>query len=196
MNRAYFERKIEAIARILDFKVEFAAEDMDSLSNSATLRRDHDHAELWIRNVREGNKDRFKISGHYPIGESGYRPHDIKAAEISVTTKKTPYQIAREILWRLLPEYLIELDRAISIIEVHDDYTAIRLANLGELAGLAHANLFPDPSTNSGRDPSFRFGGEGNYLHHVKCWGSDKIQMELDNLTMDQAKKVIEILKN
>lgn len=195
MNKADFHTKIDGIARQLNYVVEYPTEEMGS-TNTATLRRVRDQAILWIRNSGHGSSDRFKISGHYPSGDSGYRPYGIKAVEISISTKKGVYQIAREIGRRLLPKYLVELQKAIADIKSDSDYRATRLANLGKLAGLAQANLFPDPSTNSGREPSFRFGGEGNYSHLVKCWGKDAIQMELDNLTMDQARMVIEVLKD
>lgn len=182
MNSIDFRSKVKDIADLLGYESECSVS-----CNRGSLSKDE--AILFI----SSSDGRLHISGRYPADKSGYMGYGRKKAAIWVTAEKSACRIAQEISKRLLPQYLPALEEAVAQVKDQDDYTDTRLANVQELGHLAGVGL----RSGCDRDvPRFRFGGEGNYDHEVKCQGKDTIEMKLDSLTMEQAKKVIDLLKN
>jgi len=182
MNNAHFRRKVLNVADILGYEAECSVS-----VNRASMSRDD--ALLFI----SSSDGRLRISGVYPHSKDGNRGYNLKDVTITVTVEKSATLIAREIERRVLPDYLEELEEATRQVNERNDYTETRGANIQELSDVAGVSI----ASGFDRDvPAFRFGGDRNYQHQVKCQGKDTIEMKLDSLTVEQARKVITVLKN
>ena len=187
MEKQAFWGCVQVIAEELDYIVEWPPGD----HSTKTAHVINGNVRLWIGNDTWGAKGRITISGCYPRAEDGRRPYGTESHEITVTEKKTPQQIAKEIERRLLPKYLPDLEKAVKQIQEHEDYVGTRIRNMRELAQFAGVRF---ASPNDNRDPAFRFGGDRDYDHLVKPHGKNLVNMELSSLTVEQAKAVIAVL--
>lgn len=190
MTNEQFREKVRVVASILSYSILF---DIDPNKRTAILSQLTSKAKLHIRNGGWKNEGRIRISGEYPQSVHWYR-HERELESISITETKTAVTIAAEIQRRLFPKYLPEFEKAITSAKEHDEYIDTRLANIKSLASIAGAKFYHDPPSN--REPSFRFGGDGDYGHIVKPDGKDRIRIELRRLTLGQATRVIEALKS
>jgi hypothetical protein len=146
---------------------------------------------------------RIIISGYLHIGKNGQyvevyeksadgtRWNRCSVPSITVTVAKNPEAIAKDIVRRFLPEYLRVLALAEDKLVEDAAYEAKIAANLQRLAW-ATGTLLTDCDRHEARK-NFTWKLHNNY--HTVTASENDCSLTLDNLTIEQAEKIIGILK-
>jgi hypothetical protein len=145
---------------------------------------------------------RISISGSLHVGNLGQyvevyeRGADGKGWKIAsrlpvitVTVAKNPEAIARDIVRRFLPEYLRVLALAEEKVAANNAYEATIAANLQRLAKATGTAL---PWSSELRN-NFTWKRGNNY--HTVTASAEDCSLALDNLTFEQAEKIIAVIK-
>jgi hypothetical protein len=157
-------------------------------------------AELAIRIETYGSrKGRVEVHGNFHIGRNREfidvrewnhsTSERCKLPEISVSGTRGAAAIAKEIKRRFLPEYLPLLQKAIEkrdAANAHEDKTR---ANLVTLAAIVNARV-----------PEERDRTTTSFYHNDKAYGDiqccgDSVTLKLSSLTVEQAKRILTMLK-
>jgi hypothetical protein len=115
----------QRIADALGFGWTVIAPPEDELQRWVDLQRDDDR-ECGLRLSRQWNDEtRYRIAGRYPSheGNSGLRYQEAQA-EITVSASRTPPQIARDILRRILPVYMEQYPRCQAAVATMREHKA------------------------------------------------------------------------
>lgn len=164
----------------------------------------HEKDESWHHvsmNARKGNeslhfssggyllKDRIKISGNFPRARKGeyfdpYVPGE-KRHEITVSIRKTPEQIARDIERRFLPHYQELLKKVLERIARMDEYDGICARNLERVKG--------KKPTEEEKEKK-RLWLEGPISCEVQVTDEDAT-IELRSVPIEVARKVLELVE-
>lgn len=132
--------------------------------------------------------ERVRVSGSYP--EGSYRKVGrMEGFKISVKRDRGPDVIAREVVRRLLPGYVIELARVVGVIERHDaakSSQARAVQMLSEATGW-HTPTHAQDSVYVGHAQDFY--GSARVLH-----GGDSVSIEMSSVPFDLALKALKVL--
>ena len=156
-------------------------------------------------NASESNKWRFNISGFFPRDKKGeyitlyinredprrekFNCDDIgqwHEPRISLDSNKTAEKIAKDIQTRLYPEYFARLEEARQKIADNNEYTDTTEKALTELKGKA----LTDDEKN-GKEFSLYDIGKHGIVHASR----ELIRIEVSDLTIEQAKEILKIIK-
>jgi hypothetical protein len=152
-------------------------------------------ATLYLR-IEYNAKDRIAIGGSLNIGKHGQyvtvydEGKRVNAPDITVAISRGVSAIVKEILRRLLPDYLRILALAVGRRDAERTYEAKRRENLETLAALACTTV------RAGDDvSSFSFYHNDSAYGDVQASDST-VQLKLSSLTLEQAKDIVEYITN
>ena len=184
-----FKIKVEAVAAALKMSVTFAS-DEDMRWNKWAHLKGPDNQEIRVENGDYKTKGRFSFSGCFPRNEKGEYLHYGKSTSITVAVDTTPERIAKAIQSRLLPEYLIELKKAIEQTEASNRYHRTRHDNLKKIAD----HLGVELSSWDGGKTDFIYA-DIPAIRRIEAYGEDTVKFEVET-TPEMAIKIIDLLKS
>lgn len=132
METKEFKENVEAVAKLLNFAVEFNSDDDMKLIKRAYLT--DGHKEIIISNGGYQNQGKLRVRAGFPKTEKGETAYYGEPLEIGVSETRSPDRIARDIERRLMPEYLKALKETIIKIEKINFYNKRQIENLKKLA--------------------------------------------------------------
>ena len=186
--------KIKAVIKALGYKV------------TRELDAEYSHVYIEARNPK-GNevisfsgegyamKGRISINGVFPENEGGktrdyvFAYNESKDISISVSREKSAEAIVKDITRRLLPVYQEKLIKAHQLIEQWSTYANKKAANMKALKGSK-----PSEDELKRSEYSIRGAADGQAWGTVKVY-DDTATIEIHSLTIEQAKKVLAVLK-
>ena len=157
---------------------------------------DSGNADIYITTAY--NKDtHINISGSTPRGT---RWEEFKFSSINTAIAKGADKIASDIISRFLPDYLKAVRLAVERIAADAKYAADKRANLEACARTLDATLRSDYRDIRGCDAVYEPLGSfhsniGDTIRvEVKASAND-VDVDIDNLTVEQAKAVLQFIK-
>ncbi len=184
-----FKTKVEAIGAILNMSVTFASEEDMRWTKWAHLTGG-DGQDIMIEIGDHKTKERFSLTGCFPRDNQGNYLHYGSSRSITVAAEKSPEQIARDIEKRLIPEYLVELKKALDQVETSNRYHRARHENLKKIADHLGVNL---SSWDSGKNDfvSPHLVGIGG---KIEAQEEDKVTLTVE-VTPEMAIRIIDLLR-
>lgn len=193
MEQQQFEMKVNRIAQLLG-KTPFDVEFRHS-QNSLWARLRKGDEDIGIANGGRQEEDTFHISGFYPRAINGKEPYNLKTVSISMTEKKSPGQMAREICRRFMPTYQERLAEAVELVAATNGFIKERTEGIKAIAEVAGVpvNFVNGKEYNEGTVTIYDVD-RGFFEVHSYCRGC--FRMDLRGVPLEQAKQIIQILKS
>ncbi len=140
--------------------------------------RIHVHFDTWHK--------RISISSSYPNGHDTY---GIESVSITVSPTKEPAKIAKDIQSRLLPEYLVQLQKAKDQIKAHNEYEANRTAMMQRIADYLGVEIHDNGSHTLSVYPK-----ESNPIYRIEPSGENEVKFTVE-CSAEKAIKIFEALR-
>lgn len=140
--------------------------------------------------IRYDKRDmRFHVYPTWPHAETDRTefPHYSQRPDldISITVKKDPYQIARDIRRRFLPEYVAAYNKAVAQAEAHDAWMQTKRSTAETVAAAAGGSV----RDGDGSTVDTRMGKQ-SYIRTIQV-NSDTVEIDFRNVPADLAVKLL-----
>lgn len=178
--------------------------DRNPASVGAYIYEEESGAEIFIRPDQHGKPDRVVIQSSYPDGWTRQVSPDPIQFQTSVDRFRDPHQIAAQVLRKVtVPEFFAEYRRCVERIGQDAAMVEVRGAVADRLveafkADWVQARVSEDtPEGHECTVSWWRSDAPGRARIHADAWinyRADRIRLKLDELTADQAVKVMELL--
>lgn len=178
--------KMKEVLGLLGFEVDWESEESSwrpavsgKKADGTGLSFEEEGGRIWITGENPDGK-------YVKVYDTDHK--EVENVKISVKSEKSSQQIAADIKRRLLPDYLRRFELAKKKIAEEEAYKNLVIQNIKTLTG-------KDPSEQEIRDGMVRYFGlaeDGDAMIRV---GGEWITLELRSINMDQAKKVMDLLR-
>lgn len=191
---------------LAELKLTEVKKEKDEYYHTANIEGENVLGEAIYLSANAYGKWRINVSGVYPRGREGeyltvYKQvhkirsdgseysgwDEVKSESITVSSDKTPAQIARDIERRFMPAYRERLRLCIAKLNEQIDYQSESETTLEKALG---RRLTPEEAKRR----EYSFYHESGHLGHVKASGK-RIDLEISEINADQARKIIQIIK-
>lgn len=189
LTKDQFINKINEVSKLLKLTANYGDNENFNYSNHATLTNEKG-VSISVNNGGYKNQNRFSLSVSYPRNCKDERFYTKIYPSITLSESKTAEQIAKDIEKRLLPEYLVELEKCIE-----GNQRDAFFLNVREETAQKVCKLFNKEYKKGTDQKSFYLCGDVQRAYNLEIDHYGKITFKLDGLSIEETEKIFSLLK-